>query len=69
MFFYEQIEALIAMSDVCEQEIKFEVFSLNVLICRNIVAFYIQIINHNKKFFMFSTRLAAHMLLLQIVGI
>ena len=30
--FREQIEALIAMSDVCEQEIKFEVFSWNVLI-------------------------------------
>ena len=30
--FRGQIEALIAMSDVCEQEIKFEVFSQNVLI-------------------------------------
>ena len=30
--FREQIEALIAMSDVCEQEIKFEVFSWNVVI-------------------------------------
>ena len=30
--FREQIEALITMSDVCEQEIKFEVFSWNALI-------------------------------------